>query len=108
MPYDPGKFEGEPASSYLVYLALMDGADEDAGSHALLRGVLVPGNDLILAAKAVGYTPEEIKESLVNLFDMAGAIMHESDQGFVYVTIYDNPSQLEQMWKEIVESYNGS
>lgn len=106
MPYGPGKFEGEPASSYLVYLALMDGADEDAGNHALYRGALIPDKVLYLDTVNVGYTQQEITESCENLSKMAGAIMHESDQGFVTVTLYDNPSQLEQMWKEIVNSYD--
>ena len=106
MPYGPGKFEGEPASTYLVYLALMDGADEDAGNHAMLRGFLLPGNDLITDAMNVGYTAQEIHDSVVELSTMAGAIMFESEQGFVHGTLYDNSSQLEQMWKEIVQSYD--
>src|SRR5229473_3597829 len=102
MPYGPGKFEGESASTFLIYRTLLDGADDDAGNHALLRGFLIPGNDAIDAAKAVGYTPQEIKDSLVNLYNMAGAIMFETEQGFVEATIHHSLEELEKDWREVL------
>lgn len=105
MPYGPGKFEGEPASTFLVYQASMEGADDDAGNHALFRGKLIPENISIDAAMDAGYTPKEVMDSIVDLSDMAGCIMSESEQGFVHVAIYDTLADLEIAWDKIISDY---
>lgn len=105
MPYGPGKFEQEPASTFLIYRASMDGADDDAGNHALFRGPMVPEYRAIEEARQVGYTEPEIMSSVIDLRDMAGAIMYEDEQGFVYSTIYHTSEGLEIDWNKIQIAY---
>ncbi|SRR6266571_3777335 len=103
MPYGPGKFEGEPASTFFVYKCILNGGtDDDNGEYSLIEGCVYPGADSLDAALAVGYTEQEISDSCSNLANMAGAIMHENDQGFVHVDIYDEVDSLREDWQTLI------
>jgi hypothetical protein len=84
----------------------MDGADDDAGNHALYRGTLVPDKVSIDDTLNVGYTAKEVLDSCVELLIMAGAIMYENEQGFVHVNLYDTEKELDDDWRMVMMEYD--
>jgi hypothetical protein len=113
MPYGPGKFEGEPASTFLLYQRGLDGDfDEDFSQNfgwwARFNSPLQPYPDEIEASKSAGYTESEIQDSLCNIASMAGAIIHERNDGFVYGEIYTNPKDLDEQWNRVTKVAEGA
>ena len=87
----PGKFEGEPALTFLAWDAMMDGSS-DATTGDSERGTLTewlrgPGpfgfsSDSVDAAREYGYCDPCILAALAT--PAAGIELWESEQGFVY------------------------
>jgi hypothetical protein len=112
MPYGPGKFEGEPASTFLLYLASLDssqdetaGTVDDIGWHGLFRGPWADATEdteRLAETYSAGYTEQEVEEARQSLASMAGAILWEDDMGFVYSRQYETNERLEADWALIV------
>jgi len=101
---EPGKFEGELLIAKPLYqLSLDGGCDEEAGDvsengcwYGLLRG---PFDNIDEIEPGVPLTKEE-REFLGRI---AGAIICETDTGFVYVSCYEDHAELERVWEELLE-----
>lgn len=105
MPYGPGKFEGEPASTFFLYHVYLEGdMNEIYDSYSKWCGRLFPGAVEIEAAKVAGWTAEEILDSLVEMDEMSGAILAENDMGFLTATVYgpDDALELDEAWQKII------
>lgn len=103
-PYGPGKFD-TILDSY-VYTVSLDGIDEEAGDagtgwYGLLRGDLREAvTDAAHEAKDK-LTQEELKFLAEN---KAGAIIEETDQGFVSVENFSDDVVLDKEWARIVDA----
>lgn len=101
---EPGKFEGELLIAKPLYqLSLEGGCNDEVGSvvedgcwYGLLRG---PFYDIDEIEPGVPLTKEE-REYLDRI---AGVILCETDTGFVYVSYYEDPAELERAWEELLE-----
>jgi hypothetical protein len=95
-PSGPGKFEGEEASTFLLYGASMDWQPEQCGTtdggmwHARFDGPIQAKDlvDYFQPARDYGYSDGEILFACVRLESMAGAILHEGSSGFVGADLY--------------------
>lgn len=80
----PGKFEGEPA---LTFLAYHEGfGDASTEQTEWFRGPFTFSPQDLKAALEYGYCDACIIEALTN--ESYGLSVYESDQGFVYLTCY--------------------
>jgi hypothetical protein len=84
-PYGPGKFD-DYAGAYVYELSL-DGADEEVGDA---------GNDTYYALVNGPFEHRQLTK-------YKGAILHESDQGFVTMELYASKKKLDSTWKKVVE-----
>jgi len=116
MPYGPGKFEGEPASTFLLYERSLDSDYDEEFSHenfgwwCRFDSQLQPHPDEIEAAKNAGYTDVEISDALITLSEMTGAILHENDQGFVHADLYNANADsafgnIDRDWSDLQQEY---
>jgi hypothetical protein len=113
MPYGPGKFEGEPASTFMLWFSSLDsGFDEDFSNEgfgwwAKFEGTLYPGQDSLDAAMSSGYTIAEIQEAREILNSMSGAILHEDDRGFVHADIWNQNGKqaIDTVWNDLLQEY---
>jgi hypothetical protein len=89
-------------NGYLYAVSLEGGADEEAGDvsesgrwYGLMRGSFKP-------------TPKEIeyfeldRDEVIRLRHATGAIISQDDQGFLDSEIFDNESEMEDAWSEIM------
>lgn len=101
--YSPGKFDSI-VDSY-VYQISMDGLGEEVGDvqdfgwYGRLDGPIL--NDVRKAALAAGDRLTSVETS--ELKPVVGAILHESDQGFVTVAYFNKRKQLMQAWDGVQE-----
>ena len=100
---EPGKFEGELLIAKPLYCLSLEGCDDEVGSVAengywcgLLYG---PFHGIDEIEPGVPLTKEE-REYLDRI---AGVILYENETGFVYVSCYEDPTELERAWEELLE-----
>jgi hypothetical protein len=91
----PGKFEGEPALTYLAWQAVLDGGgDESTGETGdltdWLAGPFEWSEDYLATARDYGYCEACIRDA-----QAAGIAVWESDQGFVYSALFDTAAEYE-------------
>jgi hypothetical protein len=103
----PGKFEGEPVESFLLWRAALHGcADRENGAYVAFEAPLfhVDTNepDLQTEARDYGYCDACIRAAIAG-GQSTSAILWESDQGFVSGTYYDDRDEFEQDWAAVEE-----
>src|SRR6266545_3951710 len=120
MPAGPGKFENEPAETFLLWGLSLDGPDEETGDlerynawRCIFRGPVSPADveSQLDEARECGYTDAELVSALVSLSKMAGAILTTNDRGFVWGDVYGvhtasvnhTPELLEADWQHYVD-----
>lgn len=104
-PY-PGKYEGELQISEYVHRLSQEWTDEEAGScseYGIWYGLLREPLDVSSVLKPGETLAAEEEEFLAA---QAGAIVEETDQGFVSVTYYETEEELDKAWAEIVEEFS--
>lgn len=105
-PY-PGKFEGEPRITPILWSLSLDGSDTvgdsaEGWSYTLIEAPITP-EELSSAAREYGVeelTPEEMCFPL----DIEGAILAEDSQGFVTAHYYTDREELMSQWEACSES----
>jgi hypothetical protein len=98
----PGKYEGGLIIDTYVDSGSYDediGESDTTGFYGLLRGISV--DEIWKEAKADG--EELTKEEVEFLESQAGAIIYEDSQGFITVSYYDDESELNESWNQIVD-----
>jgi len=120
MPAGLGKFENEPAETFLLWgLSLDSGYDEETGDvetgawRCIFRGPVSPVDveSQFDDAREYGYTDTELVSALVSLSKMAGAILTTNDLGFIWGDVYGvhtasvnhTPELLEADWQHYVD-----
>jgi len=110
----PGKFEGEPPATLILYEQTMaGGADEECGAYALYRAPIMPvpeepiDNTLRSDLVSAGYCQKCIADSIARLQGAAGAITHQSEQGFETHEIYITKECLETTWEGVLVAESG-
>lgn len=99
----PGKFEGEPASTFLLHLIAQDGADaatyDDADDVTeWLRGPVTSVRaEEWQDANDYGYCRECIKAAINILGSMAGAAVWTDGQGFAGARIFESKEEFEAL-----------
>ena len=100
----PGKFEGELALAEWAYQATLDGGSETIGdcstigwASSRLDGPF-NGDDERAAEEACGPLTDADRAFLRSL---AGAIVTETDQGFVSASWYTDKAELEADWLKV-------
>src|SRR5574341_262370 len=104
--YDrPGKYEGGLLLDQYVAEQEVDdeqgNVSEDGVWYGLLRGDLVEGAVNLAIEHDDALTPEERRF----LNDIAGAIVSETDQGFVAVSYYETLPELLDAWTDTVDEF---
>ncbi len=95
-----GKFEGEPALTFLAYEASMDGSDEITGDGELgtvtswIRGPFIDFDAYRDSASAYGYCDACIDGALTD--KSYGISLWESEQGFVQGTTYASKEEFDK------------
>jgi hypothetical protein len=97
----PGKFEGGLIIDEYVYAASLDGCGETVGDDEGGESYTSVDAPLLTETDGDPFTPEE----LAFLANQAGAIVHESSDGFVGVTYFDDKDAYEDTWARLVASY---
>lgn len=97
--YGPGKFQTF-VDAYL-YSWSLDGTDDQVGEsdstgwYGLLQGPFAYKFD------ESDYLPELNSDEVAYIEHLAGVILFENSQGFVYVTAYESDSELESSWAKV-------
>lgn len=120
MPVGPGRFEGEPASTFLLWTWSLDGTDEESGDvsgesgHSGLWSGCMRGSfdvfgdpEAYQAARDEGYTETELAEAAETLLAAVGAIVQTDDRGFISGSVYTTLEALESDWARILEEDAG-
>ena len=102
-PY-PGKFEGGLVIDEVAYIASMDGCDEDLSfggdCYVDWYGLLV--GDFSHVDHDIELDPKETEY----LATVPGCIIHEDNQGFVYVAWYESHDELMKEWRNLETQYD--
>lgn len=110
MEAGPGKFQGEPVLTRILYDLSMYGGDDECGSvdglgwAGLLRGpfkIDSPFSDLTPQTRA-----ELSAADLAYLRTLAGVILTERTDGFVSADYFTNAQELERAWRLVCADYN--
>jgi hypothetical protein len=89
---NPGKFEGEPISTYLLYQSA-----EESGHNEECTGLGWHAKFEFSTASA-----EDKQEYLLEQ-GVVGCIISEDSSGFVYCETYEDAAQFENAWSEYVD-----
>lgn len=103
----PGKFEGELHIAQYVWGLTMEGWGEGAGDVSEIgfyaTAVGLGGDEAVEAVERLAKEDGDVltAEERKLIKESAGAIVRESDQGFVSVKFHDKEKDFDKAWKEI-------
>ena len=107
-----GKYEGGLVIDEIVHCMSLEGCDEEEGScsengywYGLLRGPFKSEGEFANISATARLDFKITRGEIRFLADVAGAIVKETDQGFVSVEYYDDVDRMREDWAEIVADF---
>lgn len=114
MPAGLGKYEGQPARTFLLDMYANTSSYDAITTHevlsegaALFNGAWsLDDPDAVREALAYGFTQEEIDEAVYEVENtLGGCILLWDEQGFVGSILYPYAAEMWDAWRSIVAGY---
>jgi len=98
----PGKFQGEPASTFIAWDLVCRGfVDEEIDQYSFIRYPHAPTHEEYHDAREAGYCGLCIEEAFESSQFNYGVMVYEDDTGFIYGTILATRKEWDLLQNEL-------